>query len=63
MIDYLYGPKEKECDWQGQKIKSSELINLIDNSPEDLKLLKKLVEEDWFETEQAIKPIRKNRWE
>ena len=62
LVDYYYGPKEKEIEWNGEAIKTTDLIQLIDNSSEDLKQLQQLVEKDWLEIEEGIKPMRKNRW-
>lgn len=62
LADYYFGPKEKEIDWVGKKMKSSELIKLLGDSPDDLGKLIDLVETDWHEIEEAIKPDRKGRF-
>lgn len=62
LVDYLYGPKAKEIEWKNEKMKSQDFLQLLDNSPEDLELLKDMVEKDWLEIEEHIKPERKPRW-
>ena len=62
LVDYFYGPKEKEVEWNGEQIKTTDLVQLVDNNPEEFKKLQDLVEKHWMEIEDAIKPERKNRW-
>jgi recombination protein RecA len=63
LVDYFYGPKEKEVEWNGEQIKTTDLVQLVDNNPEEFKKLQDLVEKHWMEIEDAIKPERKNRWD
>lgn len=62
LVDHYFGPKEKEIEWGGEKLKSSELIERLDNNPEELNQLMAMVERDWLEVEEAIKPPRRGRW-
>jgi recombination protein RecA len=62
MLDYLYGPKAKEYEWNAQKLKREEIVKLMEDHPENLELLQDRVEKDWLEIETAIQPERKKRW-
>jgi len=63
MLDYLYGPEEKEIKWDKGKIKKSELLELIEGDHILYDKLVDLVEQDWFEIEEEIKPKRKKRFD
>jgi hypothetical protein len=63
MIDYLYGPKVKTIDWNGNGYKRNEFIDLIEGNKKEYDKLVTLVEKDWKEIEDEMKPVRKNRWE
>jgi RecA/RadA recombinase len=63
LVDYYFGPKAKEVEWNGEDFKPSELVTLLDTNPEELNKLRDLVEQQWEEIEEAVKPIRQNRWE
>jgi len=62
LVDYYFGPKAKEIEWKNEKLKTQDFLQRLDNSPEDLELLKDLVEKDWLEIEEHVKPERKPRW-
>ena len=63
MVDYLFGPKDKDITWNNEKYKREEFISLIENDKDEYEALVDAVEKDWNEIEQAIKPERKNRWD
>jgi len=63
MVDYLFGPQVKVIEWNDEKYKREEFIDLIENDKDEYNALVKAVEKDWNEIEKAIKPERKNRWE
>lgn len=63
MIDYLFGPQVKVIEWNDEKYKREEFIDLIENDKDEYEALVDAVEKDWAEIEEAIKPERKNRWE
>jgi recombination protein RecA len=63
MIDYLFGPKGKGIEWEGEKMSREELISLIEGSKKDKEKLISMVEKDWEEIENAVKPNRKSRWD
>ena len=60
-LAYLYGPKVKALEWDGEDYKRSDLIKKI----EDEGLQKELAmrtEEYWLEIEEAVKPNRLKRY-
>jgi RecA/RadA recombinase len=63
LVDFYFGPKAKTIKWKDQDIEVKDFIYLLDNSKEDLTLLQDMVEKEWLEIEDEVKPIRKNRWE
>ena len=62
MVDYLYGPKVKNIDWNGAEFKRQEFIEMIESDPVNEDKLRELVEKDWHEIEAAVVPDRKKRW-
>ena len=63
MTDYLFGPQVKVIEWNDEKYKRDEFIDLIENNKKEYEKLVDKIEKDWAEIEDAIKPDRKNRWE
>jgi len=63
MIDYYYGTKDKKIEWNGQELKRSELIALLDENKEQYEQLQDIVEKEWLEIEEGIKPKRKPRFQ
>jgi transcription termination factor NusB len=62
MVDYLFGPKVKDIDWDDEKFKRDEFLNMIENDEDEYEKLVEAVEKDWHEIEDAIKPDRKKRF-
>jgi hypothetical protein len=62
LLDYLFGPKAKEYEWNDEKYKKEDLISFLEENPEELEKLKQIVEKDWLEIEAEIAPKRKDRW-
>jgi len=61
MLDFLYGPKAKEMEWEGETYTRATLITMIeDNDLEDR--LREKVEEKWYAIEEAFKPDRKSKF-
>lgn len=61
-VDYLFGPKDKKIEWDGETYNRAELISMIENDKEQYEMLVDAVEKDWHEIEEEIKPKRKERF-
>jgi recombination protein RecA len=61
MLTYLYGGA-KEILWNGQEMKRIDLIKFIEDDKTQYDSLINLIEKDWNEAEEKIKPKRKKRF-
>ena len=62
MLDYMYGPKAKTIEWDGAELKRTELVDLLDGDKKQYEKLQDLVEKEWLEIEEGIRPKRKARF-
>jgi len=62
MLNYLYG-SAKEIFWNEEEMKRIDLIKRLEDSDDEREVLAGLVEDDWKEIEDKIKPKRKRRFQ
>ena len=62
MLTYLYGGAKKII-WNEEEIERIDLIKLVEDNPKEYDKLASIVEKDWDEIEEKIKPKRKRRFE
>ena len=62
MLTYLYGGAKKII-WNEEEIDRIDLIKLMEDNPKEYDKLVTLVETEWNEIEEKIKPKRKRRFE
>lgn len=60
--DFLFGPKDKEIEWNDESMKKSELINLAYEDNEVLEALIDEVEKEWESIESNIRTKRPPRY-
>ena len=64
MLNFLYGPKDKKVEWEGEEISKNDLIFEIEKDKNEIKRLTRKVEKEWLEIEEAIATTnRKKKYE
>lgn len=58
MVNFLFGPKDKDIEFRGEKMKQSELINMAYSDKEVCEKIIDDVEEEWFHIEKSVKTQR-----
>jgi len=61
MLTYMYGTA-REINWNGVEFKRLDLVKHLEDDNEEYKKLVTMVEKDWNEIEDKIKPKRKRRF-
>jgi recombination protein RecA len=59
LMDFYFGPKKKEFEWLGEKIKREAATNLFHDDSSQLEMLKTAVQEIWDEVEKLTSPTRR----